>query len=358
MKSYKELVDKVKDLIRKNKTNKALELLAKEQLSTLDQQLILINSRYSKLREEQTLGILDDDTAQRTLNKINVELLALADKIGKHQSTPEMEKLATEVDQAISREPTSSTKEIKHKTTSNPSSTASSEGGSKNKLLIGGTIGVLLVALIGYFGMQQSSKKPNIKPTNNTQLVKNQRDKEIRDSIANVKKIEANKKNQEDLDRIKNIAVGKTFEGGIIFYVDDTKLHGLIMSLGDQCPKPINWFGETKGKAFAFDTGIYGGFKNTARLVKKFPEKDHPAQLCENFEYDGFDDWYLPSQKELDKLYEFNQTLPRAQRLEQEYYWSSTEFNSNDVYYKSFFNGNPYYLIKNNKAKVRAIRKF
>lgn len=356
MKSYEELINQVKDLIRKNKTNKALELLAKEQLSTLDQQLILINSRYSKLKEEQTLGILDDDTAQRTLNKINVELLALADKIGKHQNSPQAEKLAIEVEEAISKESTHApTKEIKKQPASSASSKPAKKGNTK---IISGVIGVILLALIGYFGMQQVNKNAEIKEKEKIQMAKDQKEKERIDSEAKAKQLEEEKQKKEDAERIKKIAVGKRFEGGIIYYVDDTKLHGLIMSLGDQSPNPINWFGETKGKAQAFDTGVYRGSKNTERLVKKFPEKDHPAQLCDRYEYDGFDDWYLPSQVELNKLYEFNKTLPKAQKLAQEYYWSSTEFSSKDVYYKSFYNGRSYNLIKGNKAMVRAIRKF
>ncbi len=159
-------------------------------------------------------------------------------------------------------------------------------------------------------------------------------------------------------ERKKKIAVGNSFEGGIIFYVDETGQNGLIMSQVDQTISPIEWFGETKGKAGANDTGIYGGAKNTETLIKKFPEKDHPAQLAARFEYDGYKDWYLPSRKELEKLFEFNKTLPIAQRLKKEYYWSSTEINNADVYYKSFFNGDDFLRITGNKANVRAIRRF
>ncbi len=351
MKSYEELVNQVKDLIRKNKTDKALELLAKEQLSKLDQQLILINSRYSKLKEEQTLGILDEDTAQRTLNKINVELLALADKIGKQSTIPE-------VDEPVpSEEPTPSPpekEEEKQPTPTPPSKTS----GSGNGKIIGGIIGIILLALVGYFGMQKVNNNAKVKEKEKIQLAKKRKEKIRQDSIAKAKILKEEQKKKDDEARKKKIAVGNKFEGGVIFYVDKTGLHGLIMSQGDQSTTPINWFGEKRGKAFAFDTGIYDGAKNTERLIKKFTGKNHPAQLCANFEFDGYKDWYLPSQKELDKLYEFNKTLPKAQRLKQEYYWSSTELNNGDVYYKSFFNGKSYSLIKRNKAKVRAIRKF
>ncbi|MFK8005569.1 MAG: DUF1566 domain-containing protein [Saprospiraceae bacterium] len=355
MKSYEELINQVKDLIRKNKTNKALEILAKEQLSSLDKQLILINSRYSKLKEDQTLGILDEETAQRRLNIINVELLALAEKIGKDQD--KIDDLPTEEIATVSTPPTSTppAPEIKKQTSpANPSS----EGKSKSKLYLGAMVGVFLVALIAYFGMQQSAKKAKIKKQAKIEMAKKKRAKEVRDSIAKVEFDLAEKTKQDAINRAKNIAIGNTFEGGIIFYVDPSGQHGLIMAKGDQSDKVIDWFPGAKGKAFATDTGIFDGEKNTKLLVAKFKEKNHPAQLCKKFKFEGFNDWYLPSQDELDLLYEYNNTLPKAQKMAHKYYWSSTEIANQDVYYRSFFDGKKYYKIGKNKAKVRAIRKF
>ncbi len=361
MKSYEELINQVKDLIRKNKTNKALEILAKEQLSSLDKQLILINSRYSKLKEDQTLGILDEETSQRRLNIINVELLALAEKIGKHQNVEEIKDVPAEEIPAVTEDPTPTPptqKTIKQTPAPAPISKPKSEGNSKSKLLIGGTIGILLVAMIAFFGMKKSTK--NAEKAKQEQLridkKKRQQEKEKAEEVAKNIQEEADRK--KAAERKKNIVLGKSFEGGIIFYIDKTGQHGLIKAKGDQSDKPIDWFTETKGKAFATDTEIYAGEKNTKLLVAKFKEKNHPAQLCKNFEFDGYKDWYLPSKDELDLLYEYNKTVPRAQRLEPAYYWSSTEMSSQDVYYRSFHNGKSYTWIKNNKAKVRAIRKF
>ncbi|MFK7807259.1 MAG: DUF1566 domain-containing protein [Saprospiraceae bacterium] len=365
MKPYEELINKVKDLIRNNKTNKALELLAEEQLSSLDKQLILINSRYSKLKEEQNLGIIDDDTAQLRLNKINVELLGLADKIGKKPLVDKIEEsLPTEVSEIpAANQRTTSTKEVRKEISK---SVSSSSGNSNNKLYIGMTIGVLLVALIGYFGMQSSSKNAEKERLAKIELAKKQRAKVVKDSLQQVKlqAIETARRDsikaakQAAINRAENIKLGNSYLGGIIFYIDETGQHGLIMARGDQCTKPIPWFSETKGKALATDTGIYDGAKNTELLVAKFKEENHPAQLCANFKFGEYEDWYLPSKDELDLLYEYHKTLPRDQRLEPKYYWSSSESNSHDVYYRSFHNGKSYTWIKGNKAKVRAVKKF
>jgi hypothetical protein len=83
MAQHEELIHQVKELIRNNRTGKALELLAKEQLSSLDKDLIILNGQYSKIKDDQRLGVIDDDLAQRRLNKINLHLLDLSEKIGK-----------------------------------------------------------------------------------------------------------------------------------------------------------------------------------------------------------------------------------------------------------------------------------
>jgi hypothetical protein len=83
MENHEELIQEVKHLIGANRTEKALELLAKAQLSDLDKDLIILNSRYSKVKEDQRLGVIDEDLAQRRLNTINRDLLELSEKIGK-----------------------------------------------------------------------------------------------------------------------------------------------------------------------------------------------------------------------------------------------------------------------------------
>ena len=81
MKDQQELIQKVKDLIRSNRTEKALELLAKEQLSSLDKELIIISGRFNKVKEDQILGVIDDNEARKELNKINLAILGLSEKI-------------------------------------------------------------------------------------------------------------------------------------------------------------------------------------------------------------------------------------------------------------------------------------
>lgn len=83
MNDQQELYQKVKFLISMNQTDKALELLAKEQLSALDRQVIMLNNRYNKIKDDQRLGIIDNESAQIEFNKINHSLLDLAELISK-----------------------------------------------------------------------------------------------------------------------------------------------------------------------------------------------------------------------------------------------------------------------------------
>lgn len=83
MQDQQDLTRKVKELISANQTARALELLAKEQLSDIDRQVIMLNNRYNKVIDDQRLGIIDDHSARLELNKINLSLLDLAESIDK-----------------------------------------------------------------------------------------------------------------------------------------------------------------------------------------------------------------------------------------------------------------------------------
>ena len=83
METPNELVQQVKELISSNKTGKALQLLAKNQLSAIDKELVILNSRYVKLQEDQTFGVIDEEEVRQEINKINRSLLNLSEKIGK-----------------------------------------------------------------------------------------------------------------------------------------------------------------------------------------------------------------------------------------------------------------------------------
>ena len=81
MVEHEELKQQVKKLIMAGKTDKALEILNKTQLSSLDKELIMLNSRFNKVKQNQTFGTMNDEDAQTELNQISLALLELVDKI-------------------------------------------------------------------------------------------------------------------------------------------------------------------------------------------------------------------------------------------------------------------------------------
>lgn len=373
MGKYEKLVKQVRDLISNNQTGEALEILAKEQLSSLDKELIILNSRFSKLEEDQRLGIVDENSAQIRLNKINVDLLNLSERIGESISVPEVEEKTvseppqpSEKTEDIKKEEPAKVKpkkasEKRNKETT-PTPKPAEKSNSKKFILIGITVLVLAGAIGGgIMWSQQNAEKAKVQEKARIEAANKKREQAKRDSIQAAARAKAEK---DSLDRIKKIVKGKKFEGGIIFYIDDSGQHGLVYAQGDLTPTKITWFDGPIEKAGAFDTGIYDGKRNTEKLVKKFGDGNYPAKLCDDFEFEGFSDWYLPSQEELDLLWEFtainrsNSSIVKHRGFTDDYYWSSTEINGEDVYYRSFFNKGQYTLIGRNRAKVRPIRKF
>lgn len=88
--------------------------------------------------------------------------------------------------------------------------------------------------------------------------------------------------------------------------------------------------------------------------------KDYPAKICLDLEYNGFDDWYLPSIDELSLLYENLFYSGLCEYEQYSVYWSSTEYEGHSqfvyVFPQSYDPGS--YCRPNTEARVRAIRYF
>ena len=93
--------------------------------------------------------------------------------------------------------------------------------------------------------------------------------------------------------------IGDKFDGGIIFYIDETGQHGLIAAQIDQ-GQSVKW-GCKKKTIGASD--LTDGLNNTKKIVKECGQKT-AAYLCETLNLEGYTDWYLPSLEELKLIYE------------------------------------------------------
>jgi hypothetical protein len=169
--------------------------------------------------------------------------------------------------------------------------------------------------------------------------------------------------------------IGEYFEGGIIFHLSKDASgyeHGLILSIAD-----ISTSAPWKVLGMPLNSNSYSlwdGLSNTQSITLNGNENDmSAAQLCVNYSYSGYSDWYLPSIDEfgliLNQKYEINKALSvidGSSLFDYNYpwrhYWTSTEINSNEAWVIGIFPG--WYVnsflttTKSNYAFVRAIRAF
>lgn len=151
--------------------------------------------------------------------------------------------------------------------------------------------------------------------------------------------------------------IGEHFGGGIIFYIDGSGQHGLIVATSDQnTAAPWGCQGESMGT----DSVIGTGQANTKAIVKGCGTAGIAARICDDLVLNGYDDWFLPSLNELLEVYKRKNVIGDLGDI----YWSSTEFPkiyNNDLAWSVFFGpiyADPETNQKINGYNVRAVRAF
>jgi len=150
------------------------------------------------------------------------------------------------------------------------------------------------------------------------------------------------------------LAIGDYYRGGIIAYIDETGLHGLIAATVDQSTA-IYWHATNDGTTGASGTAIGTGEANTEAIVTLYGAESNAARLCYDLVLNGYSDWYLPSKDELNQLY-LNKTAVFG--FASAYYWSSTEYNTNLALNQSFDFVYQGINDKTNAGCARAVRAF
>ena len=156
------------------------------------------------------------------------------------------------------------------------------------------------------------------------------------------------------------LSIGDTYQGGIIFYLDASGCHGLIGAQTDQSTG-ISWDNGSGGLTNAVRDGIGAGKINTERIIAVYGVGNYAAQFCADYQGGNYGDWYLPSRFELDLMRDnIGQGnvlgLGNIGGFDDEYYWSSTEYNINNVLVQFFLAGNIFNIGKSNARYVRAVR--
>lgn len=152
------------------------------------------------------------------------------------------------------------------------------------------------------------------------------------------------------------IAIGEMYNGGIIFYVDDSGVHGLIVAPTDQSTS-ADWGCNGTLINGADGTNVGFGQQNTLDILTGCSSVTNAAAICANLTLNGYNDWYLPSKDELTYLY--NSLNPLSLGNFSAYnYWSSSEIDAGKAYGFNFSTNTHNSANKNSPYSVRAIRSF
>lgn len=160
--------------------------------------------------------------------------------------------------------------------------------------------------------------------------------------------------------------IGQTVSslGGIIFYLDPSGCHGLVCASTDQSTD-IRWWNGISTNTTAYASCVGCGIGNTTMIIyiQGGTPTSYAAGLARAYAGGGFSDWYLPSACELNLIYQNIAQgnllgLGNVGGLALEAYWSSTEYNVNDVWIQGFGNGVQIHYAKYGPCWVRAIRAF
>jgi len=154
-------------------------------------------------------------------------------------------------------------------------------------------------------------------------------------------------------------AIGDTYQGGIIFYLDGNG-GGLIAADSDQSSAQWGCYEQSIGGT---SSAVGTGAANTTAIVSGCSETAIAARICADLTLGGYDDWFLPSKDELNLMFENIGNGPDAPlgnigNFANYYYWSSTELDSNNAWMQLFSNGFQTNYNKNFTVYVRAVRAF
>ena len=154
----------------------------------------------------------------------------------------------------------------------------------------------------------------------------------------------------------QSFTIGEEYGGGVIFYIDNTGKHGLISTKTD-VSTACYWYNGSFVETGATAKTIGNGLANTEKVVSVLGNGNYAAKICMELSLNGYSDWYLPCQKELDELFDLtgNYALPDYTD-----YWSSTESGGTGFGAGAYFRNNwsSGYGGANYTARVRAVRAF
>ena len=152
--------------------------------------------------------------------------------------------------------------------------------------------------------------------------------------------------------------------GGIVFYDKGIFSDGWrYMEVAPASTQLSAQWGALDENIPGIESELGSGRENTRIIVEHLNlrrERDRAAQVCQNMDFGGFNDWFLPSLNELDLMYD-NLKLIGLGDFGNRWYWSSSsekDKGGHNSWCKGFSNGNLYNISRSQIQTVRAIRAF
>ncbi len=165
--------------------------------------------------------------------------------------------------------------------------------------------------------------------------------------------------------------VGELYGGGVVFWVDNTGDHGLIVSMIDLSTSQV-WSNIDDTEIGSTAQSEWDGSSNTTAIISQSGHTSSAAKLCADYtnaDYGTgtYSDWYLPSIYELNDLWNNIKAVTKAldsdgnsstTALTRTYYWSSSERVASTAWEFSFSYGNANVDDKSYASYVRGVRAF
>jgi len=154
-------------------------------------------------------------------------------------------------------------------------------------------------------------------------------------------------------------AIGDTYQGGIIFYLDGNG-GGLIAAPSDQSSAAWGCYEQSIGGT---SSAVGTGAANTTAIVSGCSESAIAAKICADLTLGGYSDWFFPSKDELNLMYENigpgdELGLGDIGNFGSNVYWSSTEVEDDVAWSQDFDDGYQSDDDKDYTYVVRAVRAF
>jgi hypothetical protein len=154
--------------------------------------------------------------------------------------------------------------------------------------------------------------------------------------------------------------IGEEYQGGVIFWIDPASggKKGLIAAKIDTVTD-VFWSrlsGYATYSTNGRDTGIGYGQSNSVAMLATPAAAAQAIKYVDELIIDGYDDWFMPSEKELVEMY--NRRYQIGNFNPSRDYWTSTEHEWNTARMIHWADGTVYTRDKNERRNIRAIRKF